>query len=432
MIKNYEEALSFIHGRQKFKKIPILDRMSRLMAQLGNPQDSLKMVHVTGTNGKGSTVAYLTSILLEQGLSVGTFTSPFITRFNERVSLNRNPISNEALLKIVQEIEPIILDMDQADIDGGPTEFEIVTALMFMYFGQIQPDIVIVEVGIGGTYDSTNIILPILSIITTVGMDHMQILGDTLSEIADQKAGIIKPKIPVVLGNVPDEARLVIETVANKSQSELSEWQKDYQVVTNKRTSIYPQYTFRSGRIKMQLELSMVGEFQIQNSAIAIQSFLKLSQVLTMVPSIKSMKKAIKETRWPGRMELINEQPAIFIDGAHNVPAIDALITTIETDFSQQQVYLIVAILADKQAKKMVDKLLRLPNVKVILTSFAAPYKQRPSIDTTDISEHSTKFDTVDSWQDGLVKVTQEMSSDDILIFTGSLYFISEVRNYFH
>ncbi|MGO3548437.1 MAG: bifunctional folylpolyglutamate synthase/dihydrofolate synthase, partial [Paucilactobacillus nenjiangensis] len=241
--------------------------------------------------------------------------------------------------------------MDQADIDGGPTEFEIVTALMFMYFGQIQPDIVIVEVGIGGTYDSTNIILPILSIITTVGMDHMQILGDTLSEIADQKAGIIKPKIPVVLGNVSDEARLVIETVANKSQSELSEWQKDYQVVTNKRTSIYPQYTFRSGRIKMQLELSMVGEFQIQNSAIAIQSFLKLSQVLTMVPSIKSMKKAIKETRWPGRMELINEQPAIFIDGAHNVPAIDALITTIETDFSQQQVYLIVAILADKQAK---------------------------------------------------------------------------------
>lgn len=429
MINNYEAALSFIHGRQQFKKIPTLDRMRRLMAKLENPQDKLKMIHVTGTNGKGSTVSFLASLMMEQGLTVGTFTSPFITRFNERISFNKLPIEDAKLLALVKQIEPIISEMDENDVAGGPTEFEIVTALMFMYFSQISPDVVIVEVGIGGTYDSTNIITPILSVITTVGLDHMKILGNTITKIANQKAGIIKPEVPVILGEVPNEAEIEIERVADVNHVSVHLWNRDYQVSTSKKVSIYPQFKFNNHNMRLNIELSMVGEFQIQNAAVALEGYLTFCEIEQIVPNMAAIKKAMKRTQWPGRMELMNQQPAIFIDGAHNVPAIEALIKTIDTDFSRQHVYLIVAILADKQVNKMIDMLAKLSNVTIILTSFTGPHLNRPAAEIEQIN--NDKVLRTNSWQEGLIQVTQEMSVDDVLIFTGSLYFISEVRSYF-
>ncbi|CUS26583.1 Putative folyl-polyglutamate synthetase [Paucilactobacillus oligofermentans DSM 15707 = LMG 22743] len=431
MINNYEAALSFIHGRQQFKKIPTLDRMRRLMAKLENPQDKLKMIHVTGTNGKGSTVAFLASLMMEQGLTVGTFTSPFITRFNERISFNKLPIDDNELLELVKQIEPIISEMDETDVDGGPTEFEIVTALMFMYFSHTSPDVVIVEVGIGGTYDSTNIITPMLSIITTVGLDHMKILGNTITEIANQKAGIIKPEVPVILGEVSSEAQNEIARVAAVNHTIVHLWRRDYQAIDFKKTSIYPQFKFNNHDIRIDIELSMVGEFQIQNAAVAIEAYLIFCQLEQISPNKVAIKKAMKVTQWPGRMELVNQQPAIFIDGAHNVPAIEALIETINADFSTQQVYLIVAILADKQVNTMIDMLAKLSNVTIVLTSFTGPHINRPAAKIDQIQINNDKVLRTKSWQEGLIQVTQKMSVDDVLIFTGSLYFISEVRSYF-
>ena len=200
MIESYAEALNFIHGRTKFKKIPTLDRMRLFLERLGNPQKGLKYVHVTGTNGKGSTVAMLRSMLMAAGLNVGSFTSPFITRFNERIALNAQPISDEDLTRLARKVEPVVQQLDQELPTGGPTEFEIDTAIMFCYFAEKQPDLVLLEVGIGGLYDSTNVITPLVSVITTVSWDHMKYLGDTLAKIAHQKAGIIKRGVPVVIG----------------------------------------------------------------------------------------------------------------------------------------------------------------------------------------------------------------------------------------
>lgn len=200
-ISNYQQALSFIHGRTKFKKIPTLKRMRLFLQALGNPQDGLRYLHVTGTNGKGSVVAMTRNLLMAHGLTVGTFTSPFITRFNERISLDGHPIADDDLVRLTQRVAKVVDRLDQELPTGGPTEFEIDTAIMFCYFAEIKPDVVILEVGIGGTYDSTNVITdPVAVAITTVGYDHMKYLGSTLAAIATQKAGIIKEGRPVVVG----------------------------------------------------------------------------------------------------------------------------------------------------------------------------------------------------------------------------------------
>ena len=230
MIKTYDEALSFIHGRTQFKKIPTLTRMKRFLTELGNPQEGLKYIHVTGTNGKGSTVAMMRSALLESGLTVGSFTSPFITRFNERIEYNGIPISDDDLLRLVQKIAPVVKKLDDTLETGGPTEFEIDTALMFCYMAEKKPDVVLLEVGIGGLYDSTNVITPVVSVITTVGWDHMKYLGDTLAKIAAQKAGIIKTGVPVVLGDLPTEAHETILADAKEKNSPVFELEKDFTV----------------------------------------------------------------------------------------------------------------------------------------------------------------------------------------------------------
>ena len=229
-VNNYNDALAFIHGRTKFKKIPTLDRMRDFMKRLGNPHEKVKAIHVTGTNGKGSTTAYLRDLIAEQGYNVGTFTSPFIEKFNERISVNGKMISDEEIVRLVNIIGPVVKEMDSdwRDREGGPTEFEIVTAMMFVYFAEGHVDYAVIEVGIGGLFDSTNVITPLMSVITTVAMDHAHILGDTIAKIATHKAGIIKYKKPILIGKLPDEAIKVVKQVAKEKEAPLLIMDKDF------------------------------------------------------------------------------------------------------------------------------------------------------------------------------------------------------------
>lgn len=215
---NYNDAINYIHGRKQFKKHPNLDTIKLLLSKLDNPQNKINAIHVAGTNGKGSTVAFLRNLFQADGYSVGTFTSPFIIKFNERISVNGVPITNDELVQLVEEIKSIVDIMDTELGLNAPTEFEIITAMMFKYFADNPVDVVIVEVGIGGILDSTNVFTPKVSVITTIGYDHMKILGNTLSEIAAQKAGIIKPRVPVVVGNLPDDALNVIKKTAQQKK----------------------------------------------------------------------------------------------------------------------------------------------------------------------------------------------------------------------
>jgi len=432
MIESYAEALNFIHGRTKFKKIPTLDRMKLFLERLGNPQKGLKYVHVTGTNGKGSTVAMLRAMLMETGLNIGSFTSPFITRFNERIALNAKPISDEDLTRFARKVEPVVQQLDQELPTGGPTEFEIDTAIMFCYFAEKQPDLVLLEVGIGGLYDSTNVITPLVSVITTVSWDHMKYLGDTLAKIAHQKAGIIKEKVPVVIGRLSPSAHQVIMEEATEKNAKVYELGKDFSARKINHNVIKAEIIYDGGQLHhFRSNLGLAGDYQVENSVIAITTVQIVLKKLGIPVVAADLKKRLALTQWPGRMETVINEPLVLLDGAHNLPGMQALVKTIHDDFSDREVYVLVAILADKQYELMLGELASLGNVHLMVTNFAGPGPQRPSANlTTTISEFKTKhpIQVAENWQTGFVKLSQELAADDVMIITGSLYFVSEVR----
>ncbi|KHF29707.1 Folylpolyglutamate synthase [Anoxybacillus sp. BCO1] len=221
MVRTCKEAVDWIHSRLSFGVKPGLKRMEWMMEKLGHPQRRIKAIHVGGTNGKGSTVCFLRHILQEAGYRVGTFTSPYVEQFNERISINGQPICDVDLMKLVQFIQPLAEELEQTEL-GGPTEFEVITAMALYYFGKMNvQDVVIFEVGLGGRLDSTNVIYPLLSVITNVGYDHIHILGNTLEQIAFEKAGIIKAGIPVVTAIDQPEAVRVVEEKAVSVRSKV-------------------------------------------------------------------------------------------------------------------------------------------------------------------------------------------------------------------
>lgn len=433
-ISNYQQALAFIHGRTKFKKIPTLDRMRIFLKKLGNPQEKLRYLHVTGTNGKGSVVAMTREILVAHGLSVGTFTSPFITRFNERIELDGQPIADDDLVRITSRVATVVDLLDQQLASGGPTEFEIDTAIMFCYFAEVQPDVVILEVGIGGTYDSTNVIAdPLATAITSVGYDHMKYLGPTLADIARQKAGIMKNGRPMVVGKLPAAAMTVVEQAADDHQLPLLRAGVDFVVNNLQAGALFTSISYQSDELTLpKVTLSLAGDYQVENAGVAITLARLALTALGLPVDKRAVAQGLTETHWPGRMELVNSSPAVILDGAHNLPGIQALCQTIRDDFADRDVYLLVAILADKQYEAMLGELAALPNVHLTATRFAGPGKQRPSADlTATLAQLQTRYPVreVDDWRTAFAEIAHQLSEDDVFIITGSLYFISDVRH---
>ncbi|VDG19182.1 bifunctional folylpolyglutamate synthase/dihydrofolate synthase [Lactobacillus sp.] [Lactiplantibacillus mudanjiangensis] len=434
MIQDYDAALAFIHGRTQFKKIPTLSRMQTFLQRLGDPQLKVPGIHVAGTNGKGSTVANLRDLLMADGLTVGTFTSPFIVRFNERISVDGEPISDTALVQLVQKIEPVVAALDAELPTGGPTEFEIITAMMFVYFAEQPIDVAVIEVGLGGLYDSTNVWTPQVSAITTIGYDHMQILGDTLTAIATQKAGIIKSEVPVVVGKLPAEAQAVMETTAEKKQAPLQTLGVDFTTRLLAPQGWGERFDFDSADAHFKgLTTPLLGDYQVDNAAVALQAYLTYHRLQQTPVNARDIRQALAQTNWPGRLEVVNADPLILIDGAHNEPAMTELAATLKARFGQQTVYVILAVLADKQHAQMIQTLAALPNVQLVLTQFAGPGKRAVTTPTTLEAElpAGQSAPQFDDWQTAFVHVTQQMSSEDVVLLTGSLYFISAVRAYF-
>lgn len=435
MISTYEEALNFIHGRTKFKKIPTLKRMRRFLAELGNPQDGLRYIHVTGTNGKGSAVAMMRSMLLASGLDVGSFTSPFITRFNERIEYNAKQISDEDLVRLTNRVAKVVAKLDQELPEGGPTEFEIDTAIMFCYMAEKKPDVVLLEVGIGGLFDSTNVIIPAVSVITTVGWDHMKYLGNTLAEIAQQKAGIIKDGKPVVIGNLPESAERVVRSTAAKLNSTVYALGDDFKISKEKSHHFYAEIKYQGpGLPNFCCQLGLGGDYQVENAGVALMATQQFLNSLHLPVDRTALKKGLASTCWPGRLEVVNDSPLVLLDGAHNLPGVQALVKTIKDDFSDRDVYLLVAILADKQYDLMLGELASLGNVHITVTHFAGPGPKRPSADLATVSKEVPArypIQVNEQWQLAFQEIASQLSSEDVMIVTGSLYFISEVRHLF-
>ncbi|WP_243291159.1 folylpolyglutamate synthase/dihydrofolate synthase family protein [Bacillus sp. FJAT-47783] len=423
MFTSYEEARDWLHSRLTFGVKPGLDRMRLMMEKLGHPERNVRYVHVAGTNGKGSTIAFLKEILNEAGYEIGTFTSPYIETFNERISMNGKPITDEEFLKLANKIKPVVEEVEETNL-GAPTEFEVITAMAFFYFGRMNmPDLVLLETGLGGTYDSTNIISPLVSIITSIGHDHMGILGASLREIAKQKAGIIKNGVPVITAVKQPEALQVIECVANQKKA------KHYLIGREFQIQIEPNFSIKTPFNDYEnVTVSMKGSHQRSNASLAVMAANFLQVYYSFIISDEHIQNGLEKTFWKGRFEEVCHTPRIIIDGAHNVEGVKALKETVLSHFENKKITVLFSALKDKEVSDMMVILSSFAN-EIVLTSFSFPRAKRAKELYDELDVKQKRF--VENWREALEDITDAMTDEDVLIITGSLYFISDVRKYF-
>lgn len=414
---NYLDSLYWIHERTKFGIKPGVKRMEWMLDELNNPQFNINGIHVGGTNGKGSTVAYLRSALVDNGYEVGTFTSPFIETFNERISLNGVPISDDAIVELVQKVKPVSEALEIETELGTATEFEIITTMMFLYFGEIHPvDFVIVEAGLGIKNDSTNVFKPILSILTSIGLDHVDILGDTYVDIAKDKGAIIKPETPVIYAVKNEDALKIIRDFVEQQNAEGIELDRDISVISQGE-----EFTYRYKNYELEtLILNMLGEHQKENAALAITALIELNESGLVELDFNKMINGIEAVNWTGRIEKVKDEPLMIIDGAHNLESVEALITTLKDYYKLDNVDVLYAAINGKPIHAMVDQL------KTIASTMYITDFDFPKACTKEEIYDEIRFEQKETVDD-FVRFIENYEGQGLVI-TGSLYFISEVK----
>jgi len=356
---NYVETLEYIHSVNWCFCKPGLARISELCNALGNPERELRFIHVAGTNGKGSFCSMMSSILMAQGYKVGLYTSPYVTVFNERMRINGENISNEELIELTEKIRPIADSM----LDK-PTEFELITAIAFEYFRRNKCDIVVLEAGMGGRLDSTNVIeSSLLSVITGIALDHTAYLGDTVEKIAAEKAGIIKPRCPVIFGGEDTAAEKVIKCKANQLSSDF--YKVDYSDL--KVRSITLDGTLLDFRSWISVDLALLGSYQPKNAALVLTA-VEVLRENGVVISDDAVFDGLKGARWGARFELLSKDPIIIFDGAHNPQGIAAAVDSIKTYFGDNKVYLLTGVLKDKDYECIAHDLFSIASKAFTLT----------------------------------------------------------------
>ncbi|EAD5717192.1 bifunctional folylpolyglutamate synthase/dihydrofolate synthase [Listeria innocua] len=421
-LKSYQEALDWIHGTLRLGIKPGLARMEYIMEKLNHPEKANKWLHIAGTNGKGSTLTFIRSSLEEAGYKTGTFTSPYIETFNERISVNGIPVSDQMIVDLANRIKPIAEELEKT-VYGPPSEFEIITAMMFLCFAEYEPiDIGIIEVGLGGRLDSTNVLTPLISVITTIGMDHMEFLGNSIEQIAGEKAGIIKPGIPVISGVIQKEAQEVIINNAVRNNSNVAWLNKDF-FIQNRGDEI----TFRTshGDEIPDITIGLLGIHQLNNAAVAIKVLQYLNTFSSYEINQSAIKQGLKKAFWPGRMELLDVKPFIMLDGAHNPEGVKTFADSIKTYPGHKKI--IVSILKDKNYQEMIALLKTIPDTEILLTTFDYP-RAMSDYEVTQIGTIEG-ISTNPNWKQALDDI-KEIKNDTKFFVTGSLYFISEVRKY--
>ncbi|RDI44167.1 bifunctional folylpolyglutamate synthase/dihydrofolate synthase [Falsibacillus pallidus] len=426
MINTYEEAIDWIHSRLRLGIKPGLKRMEWMMEKLGHPEEESTYIHVGGTNGKGSTVTYLRAILQEAGYSVGTFTSPYFEQFNERISVNGMPIPDQDLVGLVNVIKPLAEELEEAEW-GSPTEFEVITAMAIYYFSKVNPqDIVIMEVGLGGRFDSTNIIHPIASAITSIGFDHMQILGDTLDKIAFEKAGIIKKGAPIFSNVHQEEAKRVIEEQAAEREGILYQNPIHFRMVNHHSTEEGEIFSVETpwGSFN-NLAISMLGKHQAENAALASAILLYIIKALSFEITGEQLMEGLKKAFWPGRMERLSKEPLVYVDGAHNIEGLLSLKDTLENRFASTSKKIIFTALKDKDLRGMIEILDQM-DAELYFTEFDFP-RASTAAELYEISRSASKHYNND-WTELIQQVAGNAGEKDMVVITGSLYFLSNVK----
>ena len=406
-----------------------LERMVELLALRGNPHLKLKVIHIGGTNGKGSTIAFLKKMLEKMGLKVGVFSSPYLIHYTDQISINGESIP-EARLESLMAVYRSLLEGEKVAALQGTTEFEIITALAYDYFSSEKVDVAIMEVGMGGLLDSTNVCQPILTGITTIGLDHVALLGDTLEAIAEQKAGIIKQGIPLVTGRITQEALTVIDPIAEAKNAPRLAYGKDYQVRHQESVVAGEIFDYTSSVRQGRFQTGLLGLHQIENAGMALALLDTYCQeVGRELASNDLVAQAMEETRWPGRLEVLPSEPLMILDGAHNPHAIKALLNTLQERFADYHKEILFTCIKTKALEDMLDLLETVPDSQLTLTHFDDSRATDERVLKETAKSRNLSFQ---EWQDFLEQKLTDKNEEKqtVRIVTGSLYFLSQVRAY--
>jgi dihydrofolate synthase/folylpolyglutamate synthase len=425
---NYEESLKYINECSKFSINLGLERTEKMLELLGNPEKKLKCIHLAGTNGKGSISTMIGQILMEEGYKTGLYTSPFIQEFGERIQINRENITKEEVAELITRISAVVEQVIALGYDA-PTQFEIVTVAAFLYFYEKNVDYVVLEVGLGGRLDSTNVVNPILSVISSISFDHMDILGDTLEEIAYEKAGIIKDNVPVVIYPQDRSVYRIIEKIAADKNCAVT--YADRGEVSLSRVFIDEDFIGQEIEVNTRtkeytVKLSLLGKHQLMNcltAVTAIEALIKTGIVI----SEKSIIEGLSKVKWMARMEVLNKNPLVVIDGAHNRDGMFMLLKSIKEYFEYDKLILILGILADKEVEKMVGLISKKAHKVICVT----PHNERAELSQNlkkVVEKHNKNSLAFDDYQEAYEEALNSCGENDLLLICGSLYMVGDMR----
>ncbi|AKI96883.1 bifunctional folylpolyglutamate synthase/dihydrofolate synthase [Kosmotoga pacifica] len=425
---NYKKAIEYLYNSRPYGKIKYgLFRMEELMDKLGKPQNSYPIIHITGTNGKGSVAAMITSILIEMGFKVGLNISPHIISFKERFQINRNLIAEDEVVTLLEEIRPYLEKMDAKGEEFAPSFFEVITAMAFLYFKMKNVDIAVVEVGLGGRYDASNVIeKPLVSIITTVGLDHHKILGNTEEEISSEKAGIIKSGRPVVSGVTRPSIRRRIEDIARKNNSRVYFFWRDFQTYLVELKPGNNLFHYEGKCRYENLSLSLNGIHQLQNAGVAIKALEVVSDELGIKLKEDTLKRGLSNTTWPGRFEKLTYMGKdLILDGAHNPEGTRTFIESVRRYFGEKKIRLLFGALDDKDYKRSIQLLSTIAD-EVIVTRVSSHRSTSPENIYRVWKTYVDNVKYIDKPKEALEELLK--TSRNLVFCVGSLYLVSEIR----
>jgi dihydrofolate synthase / folylpolyglutamate synthase len=438
--ENYEQAIEYLFSRVNFERLVgaqysvddfKLDRMQAFLARLGNPQETIPAVHIAGTKGKGSTAAFVASILTASGIRTGLFTSPHISAFEERLAVDGTVPAPGELAELVSSVSEVVSDLDKTPGRMSPTYFEIATALAWQYFRRKNAEIAVLEVGMGGRLDATNICRPAVTAITTISRDHTRHLGSRLEQIAREKAGIIKPGVSVVCGVTAPEAQSVIADVCRDQQARLLQFGRDFDY------RYIPPVDGEGARVTVrtwrntwtELPLPLVGEHQAANAAVAVAAAEVLIELGWQIPPA-AIPEGIGRVRWPGRIELVARRPTVIVDTAHNWAAVAALLRTLEESFPARRRVLIFAATRDKDVAGMLRQLL--PRFdSIVLTCFQNNSRSVPVEELQRLAQRVGDYplhavaEPATAWR----LARRFAGPEDLVCVTGSFFIAAELRD---
>ena len=419
MKMNATEAIEYIHSVCWKGSIPGLERTQELLAKMGNPEKKLKFIHIAGTNGKGSTAAMTASILRKAGYRTGLYTSPFIYRFHERMQVDGVEISDEDLASITEYVKPLAQSMEQS-----PTEFELVCCIAFEYFLRQNCDIVVLEVGMGGAFDATNVIeCPEVAVITNIGLDHTEVLGDTVEKIAETKAGIFKDGGRAVVYRSTPSVEAVFERVCAERNVSLKK--ANFEGLTLHSRSLEGQ-VFDCGHRK-ELFLPLLGDHQLHNCAVVLSIVDSLIEGGWAI-SEEQIREGLRDTRWPGRFDIMGRDPLFIIDGGHNPQCIEALVKNIQDYLSGKRLIVLTGVLADKDYADMYKPVMAYAAEFVCITP-PSPRK----LEATELAAHLRQAGAIAtacaSIEEGVQTAIAKAGTEGVVLSFGSLYSIGAIRD---